>query len=140
MAELKHRYFIQIPDPVHENPVRVPSRRRPARSATPCCYRIASAKGGKDQPFILQMLERPLEKAHGRAQGRDDGTEDCAFPLLAGMVGTDDAEVAFKDADIALLVARVRADRHGTQGICCLRTPGSVTAHGAALNQVASRA
>ena len=57
---------------------------------------------GPDQPVILQMLEitPALEALNGVAMELDD----CAFPLLAGMVQTDDANVAFKDADYALLV------------------------------------
>src|SRR3546814_5059421 len=59
---------------------------------------------GKDQPVILQMLELPMEKAQAALKGVMMELEDCAFPLLAGMVGTDDPMVAFKDADYALLV------------------------------------
>jgi malate dehydrogenase len=57
---------------------------------------------GTDQPVILQMLEitPALEALKGVAMELDD----CAFPLLAGMVQTDDPNVAFKDADYALLV------------------------------------
>ena len=59
---------------------------------------------GPDQPVILQMLEVPMEKAQAALKGVMMELEDCAFPLLAGMVGTDDPNVAFKDADVALLV------------------------------------
>ena len=57
---------------------------------------------GPDQPVILQMLEitPALEGLRGVAME----LEDCAFPLLAGMVQTDDADVAFGDVDVALLV------------------------------------
>lgn len=57
---------------------------------------------GEDQPVILQLLEitPALEALKGVAMELDD----CAFPLLAGMVCTDDANVAFKDTDYALLV------------------------------------
>src|SRR5690554_1888687 len=57
---------------------------------------------GEDQPVILQMLEitPALEALKGVAMELDD----CAFPLLAGMVCTDDPNVAFKDTDYALLV------------------------------------
>src|SRR5690554_7219587 len=57
---------------------------------------------GKDQPVILQLLEiTPALKA---LQGVAMELDDCAFPLLAGIVCTDDPNVAFKDADFALLV------------------------------------
>ena len=66
-------------------------------------FRIAAGQMlGEDQPVILQMLEitPALEALNGVAMELDD----CAFPLLAGMVCTDDPNVAFKDADYALLV------------------------------------
>ena len=83
-------------------------------------FRIASGSMlGPDQPVVLQMLE--ITPALPALDGVAMELEDCAFPLLAGMVGTDDAEVAFKDADVALLVggplmalllvARVRGHR-----------------------------
>ncbi|MDH3299716.1 MAG: malate dehydrogenase [Acidimicrobiia bacterium] len=66
-------------------------------------FRIASGHLlGPDQPVILQMLE--ITPALGALDGVAMELEDCAFPLLAGMVKTDDAAVAFGDADYALLV------------------------------------
>jgi malate dehydrogenase len=66
-------------------------------------FRIASgAMLGPDQPMVLQMLE--ITPALGALDGVAMELEDCAFPLLAGMVKTDDAETAFGDADFALLV------------------------------------
>src|SRR3546814_17395240 len=66
--------------------------------------------------------------------------DDCAFPLLAGMVGTADAEVAFKDADIALLVgARPRGPGMERKDLL-LANAKIFTAQGAALNRVASSA
>ena len=59
---------------------------------------------GRDQPVILQLLELPIDKAQAALKGVMMELEDCAFPLLAGMVGTADPKVAFKDADVALLV------------------------------------
>jgi malate dehydrogenase len=57
---------------------------------------------GDEQPVILQMLEiTPALKA---LEGVAMELDDCAFPLLAGMVGTDSPEAAFADADYALLV------------------------------------
>jgi malate dehydrogenase len=66
-------------------------------------FRIASgAMLGPDTPVILQLLEvTPALKA---LEGVKMELDDCAFPLLAGVVGTDDANVAFGDADVALLV------------------------------------
>ena len=66
-------------------------------------FRIASgAMLGPNTPVILQLLEiTPALKA---LEGVKMELDDCAFPLLAGVVGTDDADVAFGDADVALLV------------------------------------
>jgi malate dehydrogenase len=68
-------------------------------------FRIASgAMLGNDQPIILQLLEIPDEKAQNALKGVMMELDDCAFPLLAGMIGTGDPAVAFKDADVCLLV------------------------------------
>ena len=68
-------------------------------------FRIASGEMlGKDQPVILQMLELPMDKAQAALKGVMMELEDCAFPLLADMIGTSDPMVAFKDAQQALLV------------------------------------
>ena len=66
-------------------------------------FRIASGDMlGKDQPVILQLLDLPqMQKA---CQGVIMELDDCAFPLLAGVFATDQPDVAFKDADICLLV------------------------------------
>ena len=76
-------------------------------------FRIASGSMlGPDQPVILQMLE--ITPALGALEGVAMELEDCAFPLLAGMVQTDDADVAFGDVDVALLVGRhAPQGRHG---------------------------
>ena len=57
---------------------------------------------GPDQPVILQLLE--ITPALGALEGVAMELDDCAFPLLAGIVRSDDADVAFGDADFALLV------------------------------------
>jgi malate dehydrogenase len=68
-------------------------------------FRIASGQMlGPDQPVILQLLELPMDKAQAALKGVMMELEDCAFPLLAGMHGTADPRVAFKDANVALLV------------------------------------
>ena len=103
-------------------------------------FRIASGEMlGKDQPVILQMLELPMEKAQAALKGVMMELDDCAFPLLAGMVGTDDAKVAFKDADYALLVgARPRGPGMERKDLL-LENAKIFTAQGKALNEVASR-
>ena len=68
-------------------------------------FRIASGQMlGPDQPVILQLLELPMDKAQAALKGVMMEVEDCAFPLLAGMNGTADPKVAFRDANVALLV------------------------------------
>ncbi|HZJ72358.1 MAG TPA: malate dehydrogenase, partial [Planctomycetota bacterium] len=67
--------------------------------------RIASGQMfGADQPVILHLIEIPAEKPMQALSGVAMELDDCAFPLLAGIVPTDDANVAFGDADYALLV------------------------------------
>jgi malate dehydrogenase len=66
-------------------------------------FHIASGSMlGPDTPISLNLLE--ITPALGPLQGVRMELEDCAFPLLHGVVGTDDADEAFGDADIALLV------------------------------------
>jgi malate dehydrogenase len=68
-------------------------------------FRIAAGDMlGRDQPVILQLLELPLDKAQAALRGVMMELEDCAYPLLAGMQGTSDPSVAFRDADVAMLV------------------------------------
>ena len=103
-------------------------------------FRIASGEMlGKDQPVILQMLELSLDKAQAALKGVMMELDDCAFPLLAGMVGTDDPRVAFKDADVALLVgARPRGPGMERKDLL-LENAKIFTGQGKALNDVASR-
>ena len=85
------------------DPVRVAVTGAAGQIGYSLLFRIASgAMLGSDQPVILQMLEIPpaLPALEGVAMELDD----CAFPLLAEMVQTDDPETAFADADVALLV------------------------------------
>ncbi len=103
-------------------------------------FRIASGEMlGKDQPVILQMLELPLEKAQAALKGVMMELEDCAFPLLAGMVGTDDPRVAFKDADVALLVGAMPRGPGMERKYLLLKNAEIFTVQGKALDAVASR-
>ena len=66
-------------------------------------FRIASGSMlGPDTPVALQLLE--ITPALGALEGVRMELDDCAFPLLTEVVCTDDADVAFGDADVALLV------------------------------------
>ena len=66
-------------------------------------FRIASGEMlGPDQPVILQLLELPV--ALGALKGVAMELTDCAFPLLVDVICSDDVNVAFKDADVCMLV------------------------------------
>jgi len=68
-------------------------------------FRIASgAMFGPDRPVILQLIEAPVEKAMKALEGVAMELDDCAFPLLKGIIMTDQPEVGFKDANWSLLV------------------------------------
>ena len=85
------------------SPVRVAVTGAAGQIGYSLLFRIASGEMlGKDQPVILQMLE--ITPALGALEGVAMELDDCAFPLLAGMVQTDDPNVAFGDADYGLLV------------------------------------
>ncbi|HHL32662.1 MAG TPA: malate dehydrogenase, partial [Oceanospirillales bacterium] len=101
-------------------------------------FRIAAGDMlGLDQPVILQLLEIP--PAMGAVAGVVMELEDCAFPLLQGVVATDDANVAFKDADYALLVgARPRGP--GMERSDLLEANGAIfTVQGKAINDHANK-
>jgi len=103
-------------------------------------FRIAAGDLlGRDQPVFLQLLEIPDEKAQKALRGVMMELEDCAFPLLAGMLATDDPMVAFRDADVALLVgARPRGP--GMERKDLLAANGRIFApQGRALDAVARR-
>jgi malate dehydrogenase len=103
-------------------------------------FRIASGEMlGKDQPVILQLLEIPDEKAQAALKGVMMELDDCAFPLLAGMVAASDPKVAFKDIDYALLVG-ARPRSKGMERKDLLEANGAIfTGQGRALNDVAKR-
>jgi malate dehydrogenase len=103
-------------------------------------FRIASGEMlGKDQPVILQMLELPMEKPQQALKGVMMELEDCAFPLLAGMVGTDSPEVAFKDADYVLLVGAKPRGPGMERKDLLMENAKIFIEQGKALNKVASR-
>jgi malate dehydrogenase len=84
-------------------PVRVAITGAAGQIGYQLAFRIASGQLlGADQPVILQLLEIP--PALGALNGVVMELNDCAFPTLAGVVATDQADVAFGDADYGLLV------------------------------------
>jgi malate dehydrogenase len=119
-------------------PVRVTVTGAAGQISYSLLFRIAAGDMlGKDQPVILQLLEitPALEALKGVAMEIDD----CAFPLVQGIVQTDDPAVAFKDADYCLLVgARPRGP--GMERKDLLEANAKIfSAQGKAINNHASR-
>ncbi len=101
-------------------------------------FRIAAGDMlGQDQPVILHLLE--ITPALDALNGVVMELNDCAFPLLAGTVATDDANVAFKDIDYALLVG-ARPRGAGMERKDLLEANGAIFGpQGRALNAHANR-
>lgn len=123
-----------------KQPVRVAVTGAAGQIGYSLLFRIASGEMlGKDQPVILQLLEIPVEKAQQALQGVKMELDDCAFPLLSDIICTDDPNVAFKDADYALLVgARPRGP--GMERADLLQENAKIfTVQGKALNDYANK-
>ena len=119
-------------------PVRVAITGAAGQIGYQLAFRIASGQMlGSDQPVILQLLEIP--QALPALQGVVMELDDCAFSTLAGLVATDDPNVAFKDTDYALLVgARPRGP--GMERNDLLEANAAIfSVQGKALNDHASR-
>src|SRR6188768_128876 len=120
-----------------KQPVRVTVTGAAGQIGYALMFRIASgALLGPDQPVILQMLE--ITPALGALDGVAMELEDCAFPLLAGMVKTDDAATAFEGANVALLVGS-RPRSKGMERADLLEANGAIfTVQGKALSDNAA--
>ncbi|NIM69565.1 MAG: malate dehydrogenase [Xanthomonadales bacterium] len=121
-----------------KQPVRVAITGAAGQIGYQLCFRIAAGDLlGPDQPLVLQLLEIP--PAMGALEGVVMELHDAAFPLLHGVVATDDAHRAFESADLALLVgARPRGP--GMERSDLLDANGQIFGpQGQALNAVASR-
>ena len=120
------------------SPVRVTVTGAAGQISYSLLFRIAAGEMlGPNQPVILQMLE--ITPALDALKGVAMELEDCAFPLVAGIVCTDQAEIAFKDTDYALLVgARPRGP--GMERKDLLEANAAIfSAQGKAINDNASR-
>ena len=121
-----------------KNPVRITITGAAGQIGYQLAFRIASGQMlGADQPVILQLLE--ITPALPALEGVMMELDDCAFDTLAGVVGTDDANVAFKDSDYALLVgARPRGP--GMERKDLLQANAQIfSVQGKAMNEHASR-
>ncbi len=119
-------------------PVRVTITGAAGQIGYQLAFRIASGQMlGSDQPVILQLLEIP--PALPALQGVVMELDDCAFGTLAGIIATDDPNIAFKDADYALLVgARPRGP--GMERKDLLEANAAIfSVQGKAMNDHASR-
>jgi malate dehydrogenase len=121
-----------------KNPVRVAVTGAAGQISYSMLFRIASGSMlGPDQPVILQLLE--ITPALEALKGVVMELDDCAFPLLAGVEISDNAEIAFRNIDYALLVgARPRGP--GMERADLLKANAEIfSVQGKALNAVASR-
>ncbi len=121
-----------------KDPVRIAITGGAGQISYSLIFRIAAGDMlGADQPVILQLLEIP--QAMDALNGVVMEVNDCAFPLVQDIVATDDPNVAFKDADFALLVgARPRGP--GMERKDLLEANAAIfSVQGKALNDHASR-
>jgi malate dehydrogenase len=121
-----------------KSPVRVTITGAAGQIGYQLAFRIASGQMlGSDQPVTLQLLEIP--QALDALKGVVMELDDCAFNTLAGVVATDDPNVAFKDSDYALLVgARPRGP--GMERKDLLEANAAIfSVQGKAINDHASR-
>jgi len=123
---------------VSKPPVRVTVTGAAGQIGYSLLFRIAAGELlGPDQPVILQMLE--ITPALGALDGVAMELDDCAFPLLAGMVRTDDADTAFGDAQYALLVGAMPR-KQGMERADLLEANGGIFGpQGKAINDSAAR-
>lgn len=121
-----------------KSPVRVAVTGAAGQIGYSLLFRIASGEMlGKDQPVILQLLEIP--QAQDALQGVVMELNDCAFPLLADILATSEAEEAFADVEYVLLVgAKPRGS--GMERKDLLEANAAIfSAQGKALNKAASK-
>ena len=121
-----------------KSPVRVAVTGAAGNISYALLFRIAAGDMlGSDQPVILQLLEIP--PAMGAVEGVVMELMDCAFPLVAGVETSDDPNVAFRDANYAMLVGS-KPRTADMQRSDLLKDNGKIfSVQGKALNENASR-
>ena len=123
---------------MQKQPVRVAVTGAAGNISYSLLFRIAAGEMlGKDQPVILHLLEIPpaLKALDGVVMELDD----CAFPLLKGVVTTSDPNEAFKDVDYALLVGAKPRAKGMERGDLLLENAKIFSAQGKALDQNAKK-
>ena len=119
-------------------PVRVAITGAAGQIGYQLAFRIASGQMlGADQPVILQLLE--IAPALDALKGVAMELDDCAFPTLAGVVATDQPDIAFKDTDYALLVGAKPRGPGMERADLLMGNAQIFSAQGKALNENASR-
>jgi malate dehydrogenase len=121
-----------------KKPIRVAVTGAAGQISYSLLFRIAAGNMcGPDQPVILQLLELPA--AMGALRGVVMELNDCAFPLLEGIITSDDLNVAFGDVEIAILVGAMPRTK-GMERKDLLEANSRIfSAQGRALNDNASR-
>lgn len=120
------------------SPVRVAVTGAAGQIGYSLLFRIASgAMLGSDTKVILQLLE--ITPALKSLEGVKMELDDCAFPLLADVVMTDDPMVAFGDADVAMLVGAMPRKAGMERGDLLSANGGIFKPQGQALSAVARR-
>lgn len=124
--------------PTMKKPVRIAITGAAGQIGYQLVFRIAAGDlFGAQQPVILQLLELPV--AQGALSGVVMELNDCAFPLVQGIVATDNAEVAFQDADFAILVGAKPRGAGMERKDLLLENAKIFSAQGKALNAVAKK-
>lgn len=120
------------------SPVRITVTGAAGQISYSLLFRIAAGDMlGSNQPVILQLLDIP--ESRKILDGVVMELQDCAFPLLAGIIATHDPMVAFDQTDIAILVG-ARPRSKGMERKDLLQTNGEIFRNqGKILNQVAKR-
>jgi malate dehydrogenase len=122
-----------------KNPIRVAVTGAAGQIGYSLLPRIAAGEMfGADQPVILQLLEIPVEGPQKAMRGVAMELDDCAFPLLHGMVLAGDPKVAFKDANWCLLLGS-KPRGPGMERAELLRDNGKIfVEQGKAIDEVAA--
>ncbi len=122
---------------MNQNPIRIAVTGAAGQIGYSLVFRIASGQlCGSNQPVILQLLEIP--PAMGALEGVAMELDDCAFPLLKQIELSDQADEAFNEANIALLVGS-RPRSKGMERKDLLEANGEIfTGQGEALNKKAA--
>ncbi len=122
-----------------KNPIRVAVTGAAGQIGYSLLPRIAAGEMfGADQPVILQLLEIPVEGPQKAMRGVAMELDDCAFPLLHGMVLADDPNVAFRDTNWCLLLGS-KPRGPGMERAELLRDNGKIfVAQGRAIDEVAA--